>query len=68
MLNEHHDSIMKTNEEIRKDVMEQIKSTPELFSIATEIGVASEAERVAWSYPGVENVDNGIVIETAMFA
>jgi len=33
---------MKTNEEIRKDVMEEIKSTPELFSIATEIGVATK--------------------------
>lgn len=33
---------MRTNEEIRKDVMDEIKSTPELRSIATEIGVATK--------------------------
>ncbi|HZY80999.1 MAG TPA: BON domain-containing protein [Cyclobacteriaceae bacterium] len=33
---------MKTNEEIRKDVMDEIKSNPELFGIATEIGVATK--------------------------
>jgi osmotically-inducible protein OsmY len=33
---------MKTNEELRKDVMEEIKWDPELRAIATEIGVASK--------------------------
>jgi osmotically-inducible protein OsmY len=33
---------MKTNEELRKDVMEEIKWDPELQNIATEIGVASK--------------------------
>jgi osmotically-inducible protein OsmY len=33
---------MKTNEDIRKDVMEEIGSNPELSSIATEIGVATK--------------------------
>ncbi len=33
---------MKTNEELRKDVMEEIKWDPELRTIATEIGVASK--------------------------
>jgi osmotically-inducible protein OsmY len=33
---------MKTNEELRKDVMEQIGWTPELRSVATEIGVAAK--------------------------
>lgn len=31
---------MKTNEELRKDVMEEIKWDPELRNIATEIGIA----------------------------
>jgi osmotically-inducible protein OsmY len=33
---------MKTNDELRKDVMEQISWTPELRSVATEIGVAAK--------------------------
>lgn len=33
---------MKTNEELRKDVMDEIKWDPELRDIATEIGVASK--------------------------
>lgn len=34
--------IMKTNEELRKDVFEEIKWDPELRDIATEIGVATK--------------------------
>ncbi|MBT1686475.1 BON domain-containing protein [Dawidia soli] len=33
---------MKTNEELRRDVMDEIKWDPELKNIATEIGVASK--------------------------
>jgi osmotically-inducible protein OsmY len=33
---------MKTNDELRKDVMDEIKWNPELRSVATEIGVASK--------------------------
>lgn len=33
---------MKTNEELRKDVMEEIKWDPELRNVATEIGVAAK--------------------------
>lgn len=33
---------MKTNSELRKDVMEEISYTPELWSIAPEIGVAAK--------------------------
>jgi len=33
---------MKTNEELRKDVMDEIKWDPELTKIATEIGVAAK--------------------------
>lgn len=33
---------MKTNEELRKDVMDEIKWDPELRSVATEIGVAAK--------------------------
>ena len=33
---------MKTNEELRKDVMEEIKWDPELHGIATEIGVSAK--------------------------
>ncbi|SKC83461.1 BON domain-containing protein [Ohtaekwangia koreensis] len=33
---------MKTNEELRKDVMEEIKWDPKLRNVATEIGVASK--------------------------
>jgi Predicted periplasmic or secreted lipoprotein len=33
---------MKTNEELRDDVMEEIKWDPELLSVATEIGVAAK--------------------------
>src|SRR5512134_1333543 len=33
---------MKTNEELRNDVMEEIKWNPELRNVATEIGVAAK--------------------------
>lgn len=33
---------MKTNEELRNDVMEEIKWDPELRDVATEIGVAAK--------------------------
>jgi osmotically-inducible protein OsmY len=34
--------VMKTNEELRKDVMDEIKWDPELRDVATEIGVAAK--------------------------
>ena len=40
---------MKTNEELRKDVMDEIKWDPELRNVATEIGVAAKDGVIALS-------------------
>lgn len=55
---------MKTNEEIRKDVMDEIKSNPELFGIATEIGVATKDGIVTLS-GAVDSYRRKIVAEEA---